>query len=130
MPRGAFRHRRAQADVPMRAYGVPTASQPVRSLGSELQREPSDEDLANHGGAEALDADEVTLVGSDTSDTEGPTDVEGALEPHMKAIDGMGLLRPPLPKAPGPFRSKREQERLVRNKFRKKSRKPRGKTWQ
>ena len=64
-----------------------------------------------------MEADEVTLAGSDGSDTEGSTDIEAAFEPHMKAIDAMGLLRPPLPKAPGSFRSKRERERLVRKKF-------------
>ena len=53
--------------------------------------------------------------------------IEAAFEPHMKAIDAMGLLRPPLPKAPGSFRSKRERERLVRKKIRKKSRKNRSK---
>jgi len=77
-----------------------------------------------------MEADEVTLAGSDGSDTEGSTDIEAAFEPQMKAIDAMGLLRPPLPKAPGSFRSKRERERLVRKKFRKKSRKNRSKYWQ
>ena len=65
-----------------------------------------------------MEEDQVTVFDAVESDTE---------EPHMKAI---GLSRPPLPKAPGPFRSKREEERLVRNKFRKKSRKNRGRTWQ
>ena len=77
-----------------------------------------------------MEEDQVTVFDAVESDTEGSTDIEAAVEPHMKAVDAIGLSRPPLPKAPGPFRSKREEERLVRNKFRKKSRKNRGRTWQ
>ena len=61
-----------------------------------------------------------------SEDFEDDADIETALEPHMRKVECMGLKRPPLPKAPTPFRSKREQERLTRGKFRKKAIQHRG----
>ena len=86
-----------------------------------------DEEKKQHkdNGSEDFEDDATVVAGSDSA-TEGSTDIETALEPHMRKVECMGLKRPPLPKAPTPFRSKREQERLTRGKFRKKAIQHRG----